>query len=299
MIHQGKDFYALEKRGIHGHASQVRRAASVLTFVAACRSGTIESPTTSLTAEGGSHPDSGGASSSSGGVLEFGCDVYAQDCSDGLKCLPAKYGASPGLIEDGIESWCAGVSAAAVGLGEPCFVDPSAYKEPGALMDDCPLGALCWGIEGEPGDFHGRCESLCSGSAEVPGCPGDPFCPSHGGLNDLVCVSECDPFAQDCAFETDSCIRLSDKWACWPRRVRSRGDFQYPCVWQNDCQATFACVELDMAGTCYDNSLGGCCVPMCALDDPQADVACAEVDPASTCRAWELAPDTGVGICVP
>ncbi|MBK6922863.1 MAG: hypothetical protein IPH07_36080 [Deltaproteobacteria bacterium] len=54
-----------------------------------------------------------------------------------------------------------------------------------------------------------------------------------------------------------------------------------------------------MAGTCYDNSLGGCCVPMCALDDPQADAACAEVDPASTCKSWELAPDTGVGICVP
>ncbi|MBC8072266.1 MAG: hypothetical protein IAG13_28350 [Deltaproteobacteria bacterium] len=148
----------------------------------------------------------------------------------------------------------------------------------------------------------GRCERLCTGTAQDPACPEGYFCAQGWGLNDVVCVPDCDPLAQDCPSATDACNLMSGQWGCYPRDSTTKGDARWPCSFPNDCAPFFACVrEEDFAGC--SNSHGACCAPICDLEDPDADSVCAAAGLGLSCKPWppegEPAGYDHVGACIP
>ena len=116
-------------------------------------------------------PDGGGAS--------FECDLFAQDCPEGDKCMP--------WANDGGDQWnatrCSPVEDDAGVIGDECTADGSGVSG----LDDCELGAMCWEVD----DMNmGTCVEMCVGSSGDPLCPPGTWCylGSDGSL--AVCLED-------------------------------------------------------------------------------------------------------------
>ncbi len=81
------------------------------------------------------------------------CDPFAQDCSEGEKC-----------VTNGDQA-CAGNKCVPVSgdqaPGEPCILDPIFDH------DDCDATSVCW---------EGVCRAFCEGTGDAPECPEGYFC---------------------------------------------------------------------------------------------------------------------------
>lgn len=205
----------------------------------------------------------------------FECDLFAQDCPEGEKCMP--------WANDGGSAWnavrCSPIAADPAQVGDPCTVEGSGVSG----IDDCDIGLMCWSVDDENA---GYCEDLCTGSAEAPQCEdsGDVCIISNDGAI-VLCLATCQPLAGDCV-DGEICYPHSDVgWVCGPAgRTAGLGE---PCRYDGACDSGLGCVPANELTAC-DGAVG-CCTPYCDLDDLMADATCQGFDPTHTCQPWYAA----------
>ncbi len=192
------------------------------------------------------------------------CDVWAQDCPPGQKCVP--------WARDSHTSWdalkCVDITGDAA-PGDPC----TAPAGPLAGLDDCALGSICQHVDA---DNHGTCIAQCTGTPDAPICAPVHQCiiANQGVLT--LCEPWCDPIAQDCAFDR-SCFAIDDAFLCIvpnPERTAKTND---PCEFVNACAKGLACLPPAAVSAACDPNAQGCCTPFCQLPDapcPNPDQQC-------------------------
>jgi hypothetical protein len=130
-------------------------------------------------------PDGGGSCS-----LLSQCDVWAQDCTDGEKCMPWACGDHAGWNA----TRCSELDDAPAQPGEPCTV----VEGPFSGFDDCDVSSMCWNPD--PDTLVGECIAFCGGSEANPLCA-DPSTVCYQGFDGalIACLPACDPLIADCA----------------------------------------------------------------------------------------------------
>ena len=229
------------------------------------------------TAPGGSSGgDSGGfLSEPDGGGAMNECDVWAQDCPAGEKCMP--------WSADGSNTWnglkCSPVDPNPQQVGDPCTAEGNGLSG----IDDCGAGAMCWGVSNETG--MGVCVQLCEGSPASPTCAdaASTCTITADGILPL-CLSSCDPLLQDCPIEQDSCVLSGDgNFACEPNAAGDGGNPGDPCEFTNACQEGSICI----AGTAISGcDAVFCCTPVCDASDPDASASCPGAADGDVCTPW-------------
>jgi hypothetical protein len=208
------------------------------------------------------------------------CDVFAQNCPPGEKCMP--------WSNDGGVPWnatrCSPVADDPAQVGEPCMVEGSAVSS----IDDCDVGLMCWNVD-ESG--NGVCEDMCTGSPENPICekPED-LCMVWGAGTLALCVAACHPLLRDCA--DLGCYPYGVGWTCAHPPGSEQGAYGDPCEYFNACDPGNACVGAAAFTSCEDF---GCCTRLCDLEDENADAMCQSLDPAQTCEPWYAEGQAPVG----
>lgn len=220
----------------------------------------------------------------------FDCDLFAQDCRAGDKCMP--------WANDGGASWnstrCSPIAASPGQAGDACMVEGSGVSG----VDDCDIGLMCWNVD-ENG--QGTCEDMCTGSSDNPICedPDDACSIANNGAI-VLCLSACDPITQDCGVENEVCYPINEDWVCAPDASGDLGAHGDPCEFINACDAGAVCIGAEAFTECQGSI--GCCSTVCELDDPDADSACVGLDPGQACEPWYtegMAPPDyeTVGVC--
>jgi len=202
-----------------------------------------------------------------GGWGDADCDLWAQDCPRGDKCMP--------WANDGGAIWtatrCSPLDAAPGGVGEPCHVEGSGVSG----FDDCALGSMCWGVD--PDTNEGTCVGFCEGSEANPQCPDGLACfiGFEGAL--VLCLPPCDPLAPECG--ADACVfdEYSGDFWCVPALHVGETYYGEPC---GDtpfaCGSDYVCVSGENVANCE----GHCCTTIC---DPAAPNTCPEAEFGQTC----------------
>lgn len=197
-----------------------------------------------------------------GGSLIRDCDIWAQDCPEGDRCVP--------WANDGGDRWnatrCAPLAAVTRELGESCVVEGS----PVSGIDDCGFGLMCMFVD--PETLVGTCVAHCGGSEGSPLCP-DPSTSCviefEGVLHE--CLPTCTPLlVVDC--EVGECYASGGPDEVWfscviPPSVPSVADFE-PCAHDWECTPGSMCSRPDRPAAC---EFGDCCTPICDLSDPDAE----------------------------
>jgi Ca-activated chloride channel family protein len=100
-----------------------------------------------------------------GGGVGFECDLFAQDCPMGEKCVP--------WANDGGSQWnatrCSPIAEDPAATGQPCTVEGG----PTSGVDDCSGSSICWDVDRSN---EGTCVALCQGDEADPQCHGDQWC---------------------------------------------------------------------------------------------------------------------------
>ncbi|MCH9685530.1 MAG: von Willebrand factor type A domain-containing protein, partial [Deltaproteobacteria bacterium] len=100
-----------------------------------------------------------------GGGVGTECDIWAQDCPDGEKCMP--------WSNDGSGEWnatrCSPVADMPGSAGGACMVEGG----PASGIDDCNERSMCWDVDR---NNDGTCIGFCLGEQDQPYCPGDQWC---------------------------------------------------------------------------------------------------------------------------
>jgi hypothetical protein len=212
-------------------------------------------------------PDGG-----TGGIFE--CDLFAQDCESGTKCMP--------WANDGGAAWnstrCSPIAASPGQAGDDCAVEGSGVSG----VDDCDIGLMCWNVD-EQG--VGVCEDMCTGSADNPICedPNDACSIANNGAI-VLCLQACDPLIQDCEVENEVCYPINEDWVCAPDASGDTGAYGDPCEYINACDPGSVCVGAQAFTNCP--SAQGCCSVVCDVTAPDADDDCTALDPGQTCEPW-------------
>ena len=268
--------------------TSVTAAETTVTVTSAASGG---STTTADSASGGSSDTSASADGTTTPVLDVAsprdCDLWAQDCPIGQKCMP--WG------NDGGGGWndtrCSPIADDPNAPGESCTVVGAANSG----VDDCERGAMCWDVDGATN--IGECVALCQGNEAMPSCV-DPCarCSINGEGTLMLCLPVCDPLAADCE-PGELCVFLGGSFRCRPDAGVRGGSPGDPCEFANVCDQGNACVDATLVAGCVGAS--GCCAPLCNLDAPD----CSSV-PGSACVAWseQGQPPEGcagapVGVC--
>lgn len=208
------------------------------------------------------------------------CDLFAQDCEPGEKCMP--FGTTGTWTATG----CFPVDPNPGAPGDVC--DSPGGATSGA--DTCDIGAMCWDVDEDTEE--GTCVPMCIGSQENPICadPDTSCAIANGGLI-ILCLPTCDPLLQDCDGD-QGCYPVNDSFNCVPTGTDEEGD---TCEFINGCGLGLACLSTDDYGL---GCLGvGCCSSFCDTDQPSD---CPE--PTHECVAWYeegMAPPgyDNVGVC--
>jgi hypothetical protein len=209
------------------------------------------------------------------------CDVFAQDCPAGEKCVPIR-------DDDGYfrRVMCAPV------LGDQKAGQPCTVEAPEWGLDDCDALNMCWFVEGEAG----LCAPLCSGTADNPTCPDERMC-FHTAMDWelFVCVQPCNPILQDC-LDGQACHWSEAGFGCSPSNDVYPMD---PCPSDPfDCAAGSICVPADALG---DNCVAdSCCAAWCELTVPEI----CDIHPGTMCTSFwggdePLSPElANLGVCL-
>lgn len=216
------------------------------------------------------------------------CDIFAQDCPAGEKCMP--------WSNDGSGSWnatrCSPIAAAPNQIGDTCTVEGSGTSG----IDDCDIGTMCWDVNPETNE--GTCVEMCSCTEITPVCnTANTTCAiSNDGVLAL-CLPVCNPVDPEACEEGLGCYPVSDTFLCAPDVSGEMGEAGDPCSFINACSAGLFCLGADVVPDC-DGGSPGCCSAACSIGD---DAACL---PGQTCTAWYNpgdAPDECLGmagVCV-
>ena len=221
--------------------------------------------------DGGGFGSSGGGGfidEPDGGGLTFECDVFAQDCPPGEKCMP--------WANDGGTQWnatrCAPVADMPGMAGDACMVEGSPYSG----IDSCDLGGMCWEVD--PETLTGTCVAMCTGGPDAPMCePGFECVMANDGVLAL-CLASCNPLAQDC-FEGEGCYPVTPSiFECAPDASGGAGAGQ-PCDYINACTPGTMCADIGLVPDCMGPA--GCCTSFCSLGDPAPPCL-----PGQTCEPY-------------
>jgi hypothetical protein len=209
------------------------------------------------------------------------CDIYADTCPAGEKCMP--YASDGGLAQDATH--CVPLAAEPMPLGAACTVQEWIASG----KDDCDRGLFCVVYDAEA--LTGRCLSFCVADPELPdlGCD-DPNARCVGTPDTLprLCATDCDPFGSDCP-DAYGCYKVNDHFVCLADHSGSAGQYGDPCLFTNDCDPGMRCVVPDEFFEC--SSTDGCCSPLCDTRDPEASAMC----PGAPNHACVLIFDPGEG----
>jgi hypothetical protein len=248
-------------------------------------SGNDSNSTNPMTSVGESGDESGGETTGSvttvgfiqdpdGGGVSIECDIWAQDCPEGEKCMP--------WANDGGSSWnamrCSPLDPAPAQPGDECTVEGSGVSG----IDNCEVSSMCWDVD--PETNMGTCAAFCMGSEANPVCedPNTSCVIANEGVL-ILCLPNCDPLLQDCA-EGQACYPIDDGFACAPDASGEMGLFGEPCEFINVCDPGLFCANADAVPDCAGSS--GCCSSFCDLTDPMAGMNCPGAAGGQDCVAW-------------
>lgn len=186
------------------------------------------------------------------------CDIWAQDCPKGEKCMP--------WDNAGGSSWnatrCSPLDENPGQAGDTCTVEGSGVSG----IDDCALSTMCWNVDGETN--MGVCVGFCMGNESNPICP-DPgtgcSITNNGVL--ILCLPYCDPLLQDCS-ETEACYPEPNGFFCSPDASGEMGGYADPCEYLNVCDPGLFCADAATVPGCDGST--GCCSEYCDTSDPGA-----------------------------
>ena len=208
-----------------------------------------------------------------GGGVSFECDLFAQDCPEGEKCMP--------WANDGGNSWnatrCSPVSDNPGQVGDECMVEGSGVSG----IDDCDVGTMCYYVD--PETNLGTCVGMCTGSEAAPMCePGFLCSISNDGVL-ILCRRECDPLLQDC-MGSASCLPAngSDGFVCIVDASGEMGAPGDPCEFLNACDPGLFCANAEAVPDCQ--GAAGCCSEFCDLTEPDPDLGCSQM--GQVCTPW-------------
>ncbi|HWB79448.1 MAG TPA: hypothetical protein VG755_31010 [Nannocystaceae bacterium] len=256
------------------------RWSAALALVIACTSSSqgdtsTSTSTSSTSSSGGTTPaeassTADGSSSGSniviapdGGVLTQ-CDVYADGCPDGEKCMP--YASDGGLAQDATR--CVPLADNPGFIDAPCTVQEWIASG----LDDCGRGLFC--VVYEPTELTGRCLSFCIEDPELDDLTcADPNARCVGPPDALprLCATDCDPFGTTCP-DGYGCYKVNDHFVCLDDVSGPGGAYGDSCLFTNDCDPGMRCVVPDNFFECA--STDGCCSPLCDTRDPDASAMC-------------------------
>jgi len=209
-----------------------------------------------------------------GGGVAFECDIWAQDCDEGEKCMP--------WANDGGNAWnatrCTPLDPNPAQVGDPCTVEGSGVSG----IDNCALSSMCWNVDPETNE--GTCVEFCSGSEANPVCE-DPGT-SCSILNEgalILCLPNCDPLLQDCA-DGEGCYVTNDTFSCVPDAGGEMGAFGEGCEFLNVCDPGLFCANPDGVPNCQGSI--GCCSEFCDLTAPDPDAMCTGAAGGQMCTPW-------------
>ncbi len=216
---------------------------------------TSESGTTGTTGTSGTDTDCSFLECDTGGDDGGLCDVWAQDCPDGEKCMP--YAADGGSAWDANK--CTPIDPAPDSVGSECTVEINGVSG----IDSCGPRSMCWDVD--PETNIGICVAMCEGSMESATCQAGTSCAI---LNDgvlILCLPNCDPLVQDCAGD-DTCLPSDESFICVldasGPEVGAYGD---PCEYANGCDPGLYCLPPEYIADC---PAAGCCTPWCDIEAP-------------------------------
>jgi hypothetical protein len=254
--------------------------------------GTSGGPSTSTSTSTSSSGDTSESGSGSQGEAEVSegsgtgsseeCDLWAQDCPPGEKCMP--------WANDGGNAWnaakCSSIQRDPDEIGESCTVQESGVSG----IDSCEAGSMCFHVDA---DNEGTCVAFCKGDETNPICDApDHVCPISGDGILNLCLPTCDPLAPDCA-QGDMCIPTHNEWfICAPDVSGDAGADGDPCEFVNVCDPGLVCAPAEVLPDC---EASGCCTPYCDLQAPDcaADEVCVPYfEPGNAPPGYE-----NVGIC--
>ena len=219
------------------------------------------------------------------------CDVFAQDCPEGEKCMP--------YADDGGGSWnstmCTPVMRNPGQRGDECAVEGNGVSG----IDDCDLGLMCYNVQSETNT--GTCFELCHGSPDAPMCD-EGLCAVYNDGNLPLCLTDCDPLLDDCP-GGQLCIASpsANGFVCILDALpASMGDYGAPCTYINDCDPGYFCGIQDIVAGCANAT--GCCAEFCDLSQPDPSSQCTGQGAGEECQPWYGmdAPPPGyedVGFC--
>ena len=212
-----------------------------------------------------------------GGGVSFECDLFAQDCPEGEKCMP--------WANDGGSSWnatrCSPIDDNPGQPGDECTVEGSGTSG----IDSCDLGSMCWDVD--PETNIGSCVPMCTGDEANPICEDpDTSCSIANDGAIVLCLPACDPILQDCP-EGQACYPIQDAWVCAPDASGETGVYGDPCEFINVCDPGYICLDASTVPTGQAcEGAAGCCTAVCDLTDPQGDAQCEGAAGGQTCQPW-------------
>ncbi len=201
------------------------------------------------------------------------CDIWAQDCPDGEKCMP--------WANDGGNAWnatkCSPLDPAPAGLGDECMGGGVSG------MDNCEKGSMCYYVDGETN--LGVCVPFCVGSADSPMCKdiNEQCSISNNGVL-ILCRKKCNPLLQDC-MGAAACLPAagSDKFVCIVDASGEEGQAGDPCEYLNACDPGLLCADAAVVPGCQGT---GCCTEFCDITDPNKDAQCSQNADGSVCQPY-------------
>jgi len=208
-----------------------------------------------------------------GGGVSFECDLFAQDCPEGEKCMP--------WANDG-GTWnatrCSPVDENPGQPGDECSVEGSGTSG----VDTCDLGAMCWDVD--PKTNMGLCVAMCTGDESNPICedPGTTCSIANDGAI-VLCLPVCDPILQDCP-EGNACYPVAEDFVCGPDASGEMGAYGDPCEFINVCDPGLFCLDASAVPNCAGAI--GCCSEACDITDPAGDMQCSGAAEGQPCQPW-------------
>lgn len=196
-----------------------------------------------------------------GGPVEGECDLWAQDCPAGDKCMP--------WADQGGDVWnatrCTPIDPDSGQPGDACTVEDSGTSG----IDTCDIGAMCWDVD--PETLEGTCAAMCEGSPLNPICedPDTACILANGGVLN-VCLALCDPLLQPCP-EGQACYPIPTGFVCGPDVSHELGGYADACAFVNGCDPGLFCAASGFIPGCRANN---CCTPFCDLEEPDASAMC-------------------------
>ncbi len=256
--------------------------------------GNPSTSTTTATTDGVDPGPSDGTTTATGGcpfICEsdhpgtINCDLWAQDCPEGEKCMP--------WANDGGRVWnankCVPIHPDPKGQYEPCAVEGS----PVSGIDDCDIHHMCFYVH--PDTLQGVCLSMCIGSEANPQCPNpEEFCSIHDDGTLTLCQRECDPLMSDCPAGMTCNRDFGYRFMCGADHSGSYGD---ACDYLDSCGPDLFCLEASFVPGCTDTR---CCTEFCDLRQADPSSQCTGEPEGAECVAWYWEAPPGyelLGIC--